>query len=148
MSEYLLPDGQPAPWVAFQTLSEPPPVDPRVALDRFLTNTFCPTGPGGGIDPHCPKGAAEVPAVQGPPAAKPPKSLPDEGAVEYLGFKLANAGGTQVGHRTEGGGLLSRTGIGTSRKFKGVSVTDPTGYERLFDNLKKAITWVHGYHGL
>lgn len=57
MPDYLLPDGQPAPWVAYQTLSEPPLVDPRVVFDRFLTNSFCPTGPGGGIDPSCSPGS-------------------------------------------------------------------------------------------
>jgi hypothetical protein len=69
MSGYLLPDGQPAPWVAYQTLSEPPPPDPRVALDRLLTNSFCPTGPGGGIDPHCSPGSGASPHPSGDPDA-------------------------------------------------------------------------------
>lgn len=73
---------------------------------------------------------------------KPPKSLPDTGQVEYRGFKLAQFEGTQVGHKTQGGGLKKQLGFDTSRKVTGVMLTEPNGYERHFDTLKKAVKWI------
>lgn len=82
-----------------------------------------------------------------PTGGGPPKSVP-EGGVDYLGFKLTPHEGIQMGHKTEGGGLRKTLGLGTRRKIKGVSSISPDGNEKIHDTLKKAIEYIHMYHGV
>lgn len=85
---HLLPDGQPAPWAIKRVEVRDEPPDPRVALDRLLTNTFCPTGPGGGIDPSCSHGGKST-------GVRTPESAVQEVAKEYekIGMTVKEANG-------------------------------------------------------
>ena len=78
-----------------------------------------------------------------------PKSIPSEGSVEYMGFRLERYEGISVGHSTTGGGLLKQLGIGTKKKISGVLSTNlEDSYERYHPTLRKAIEFIHTYNGI
>ena len=78
---------------------------------------------------------------------KPPTRLPADGTpVDFMGFRLAKAAGWHLGYKTDGGGLKSRLGIGTARKWSGVTSTDADGYERTHDTLRDAVAFVRRWH--
>jgi hypothetical protein len=66
--------------------------------------------------------------------------------VEYRGWKVERCAGRQVGHRTEGGGLLKRLGIGTSRACRGWEAFYPDGGSKFFDTVKEAKAYIDRWH--
>ena len=92
----------------------------------------------------------------------PPKSLPNEGQVEYMGFLLSKCRGTNVGyggitHKVDSRGKIVGGPFDASkhhlrqstRKESGVSVVSMEDqYERFMPTLKAAIKFIHQWHGL
>ena len=72
----------------------------------------------------------------------PPKKVPAEG-VTYRGFLIQHAEGIQINHRRHRG--INELLHGVSRKFKGYSSTDETGYVRNHDSLKETIGFIDSY---
>jgi hypothetical protein len=92
---------------------------------------------------------------------KPPKSLPDEGKVEYMGFKLSKFEGTNVGyggvtHKIDSKGKIVSGLFDASkhqlqeatRKTSGVETEYPDGGSKVHSSLKAAIKYIHQWHGV
>jgi hypothetical protein len=92
----------------------------------------------------------------------PPRSLPEEGQVEYMGFLLSKYQGTNVGyggttHKIDSRGKTvsgpfdaSKHSLRQStRKVSGVSVVNmEDNYERVMSSLREAIKFIHQYNGI
>ena len=92
----------------------------------------------------------------------PPRSLPEEGQVEYMGFLLSKYQGTNVGyggttHKIDSRGKTvsgpfdaSKHSLRQStRKVSGVSVVNMEDqYERVMPSLREAIKFIHQYNGI
>ena len=98
-------------------------------------------------------------------AVSPPKTLPAEGKVEYMGFKLSKFEGTNVGYggathtidtrKYHMGKIVSGTFDASkhqlhesTRKVSGVETEYPDGGSKIHPSLKAAIKYIHQWHGI